>query len=143
MSEPTRQLAAIMFTDIAGYTTLMGKDSKKALELLRINRDIQKPLIEKYNGKWLKEMGDGTLSYFGSALDAVNCSIEIQESARTNLDGKMRIGIHLGDVSVQKDDVYGDGVNIASRLESISDPGGIYISDAIKRAIQGTDWNVP
>ncbi len=137
MSEPTRQLAAIMFTDIVGYTALMGKDSKKALELIRINRDIQKPLIEKYNGKWLKEMGDGTLSYFGSALDAVNCSIEIQELARTNLDGKMRIGIHLGDVSVQKDDVYGDGVNIASRLESISDPGGIYISDAIKRAIQG------
>jgi len=80
---PKRQLAAIMFTDIVGYTALMGKDSSKALELVRISKDIQKPLVEKHNGKWLKEMGDGSLSSFSSALDAVNCSIEIQKSART------------------------------------------------------------
>ncbi len=133
----TRQLAAIMFTDIVGYTTLMGNDSKKALELLHINKEIQKPLVEKHNGKWVKEMGDGSLSYFNSALDAVNCAIKIQESARVNLEGKLRIGIHLGDVTIQYDDVYGDGVNVASRLESIADPGGIYISDATQKAIQG------
>ena len=137
MPEPTRQLAAIMFTDIVGYTTLMGKDSNKALELIRISKEIQKPLVEKHNGRWLKEMGDGSLSSFNSALDAVNCSIEIQESARAKLDGKLRIGIHLGDVTVEEDDVYGDGVNVASRLESIADPGGIYISDAIEKAIRG------
>ena len=141
MLEPIRQLAAIMFTDIVGYTTLMGKDSKKALGLLHINKEIQKPLVEKHKGKWIKEMGDGTLSYFNSALDAVNCAVDIQESARANLECKLRIGIHLGDVTIQYDDVYGDGVNVASRLESIADPGGIYISDATKKAIQGqTDF---
>ena len=64
----SRQLAAIMFTDIVGYTALMGKDSNKALELIRINKEIQKPLVGKHNGKWLKEMGDGSLSSFNSAL---------------------------------------------------------------------------
>ena len=133
----SRQLAAIMFTDIVGYTALMGKDSDKALELIRISKEIQKPLVEKHNGKWLKEMGDGAMAQFSTALDAVNCSIEIQEIARGKLDAKLRIGIHLGDVTVEEDDVYGDGVNVASRLESIADPGGIYISDSIQKAIQG------
>ena len=88
MPEATHQLAAIMFTDIVGYTTLMGKDSEKALELVHISKEIQKPLVEKYNGKWIKEMGDGAMAQFGSALDAVNCSIEIQKSARGDLDAK-------------------------------------------------------
>ena len=132
-----RQLAAIMFTDIIGYTALMGKDSQRALQLVRISKDIQKPLVEKYNGKWIKEMGDGVLAQFNTALDAVNCAIEIQKSARAELDVKLRIGIHSGDITIEDDDVYGDGVNVASRLESIADPGGIYISDAILKAIQG------
>ena len=133
----SRQLAAIMFTDIVGYTTLMGKDSAKALELVRISKEIQKPLVEKNNGKWLKEMGDGAMAQFNSALDSVNCAVEIQEMARAKFDGKLRIGIHSGDVTIENDDVYGDGVNVASRLESIADPGGIYISDAIQKAIRG------
>ena len=132
-----RQLAAIFFSDITGYTALMGKDSAKALELIRISKEIQKPLVEKHNGTWLKEMGDGAMAQFSTALDAVNCSIEIQESARAKLDAKLRIGIHLGDVTVEEDDVHGDGVNVASRLESIADPGGIYVSDAIQKAIRG------
>ena len=81
MPKQNRQLAAIMFTDIVGYTTLMGKDSTKALELVRISKEIQKPLVERHNGKWLKEMGDGILAQFNSALDAVNCAVEIQEMA--------------------------------------------------------------
>ena len=133
----TRQLAAIMFTDIVGYTALMGQDSNKALELVRISKEIQKPLVEKHNGKWLKEMGDGAMAQFSTALDAVNCAIEIQKSARAELDAKLRIGIHLGDVTVEENDVHGDGVNVASRLESIADPGGIYISESIEKAIQG------
>ena len=133
----SRQLAAIMFTDIVGYTALMGKDSDKALELIRISKEIQKPLVEKHNGKWLKEMGDGAMARFSTALDAVNCSIDIQETARAKLDAKLRIGIHLGDVTVEEDDVHGDGVNVASRLESIADAGGIYISESIEKAIQG------
>jgi TolB-like protein/class 3 adenylate cyclase/Tfp pilus assembly protein PilF len=137
MPQQKRQLAAIMFTDIVGYTSLMGKDSANALELVRINKEIQRPLVERNNGKWLKEMGDGILAQFNSALDAVNCAIEIQKSARAELEAKLRIGIHLGDVMVQENDVHGDGVNVASRLESITDPGGIYVSDAIEKAIRG------
>jgi len=133
----SRQLAAIMFTDIVGYTALMGKDSASALELIRINKKIQKPLVEKHHGQWLKEMGDGALAKFGTALDAVLCAVDIQKAARADLDGKLRIGIHSGDITIVNDDVYGDGVNVASRLESIADPGGIYISDAIEKAIRG------
>jgi len=126
-----------MFTDIVGYTALMGKDSNKALELVRKSKEIQKPLVEKHHGKWLKEMGDGAMAQFASALDSVNCAIEIQETARAKLDGKLRIGIHSGDITIENDDVYGDGVNVASRLESIADAGGIYISEAIEKAIRG------
>jgi len=133
----SRQLAAIMFTDIVGYTALMGKDSAKALELVRISKEIQKPLVEKHHGQWLKEMGDGALVKFSTALDAVNCAIDIQRTSRADFDGKLRIGIHSGDITIENDDVYGDGVNVASRLESIADPGGIYISESIEKAFQG------
>ena len=131
-----RRLAAIMFTDIVGYTALMGSDVEKALELLRRNREIQIPLIKKHGGKWLKEMGDGTLAQFDSAIDSVLCAWEIEQMARTKLGAKLRIGIHLGDVTIENEDVFGDGVNIASRLQSIADPGGIYISESIYEAIR-------
>ena len=133
----TRQLAAIMFTDIVGYTGLMGEDSTKAMELVRSCQDIQKTLVGKHNGKWLKEMGDGILVSFNSALDAVNCSIEIQQEVKTRLGARLRIGIHLGDITIENNDVFGDGVNVAARLESIADPGGIYISDNIEKSIKG------
>ena len=89
MPNQNRQLAAIMFTDIVGYTSLMGRDSEKALELVRISKEIQKPLVEKHNGTWLKEIGDGAMAKFSTALDAVNCAIEIQKSARAELDAKL------------------------------------------------------
>ena len=132
-----RQLVAIMFTDIFGYSSLMGENAKKALESVRISKEIQKPLVNKHNGIWLKEMGDGVMTQFNTALDAVNCAVEIQQKCRVVFDGKLRIGIHLGDVTIEKGDIYGAGVNIASRLESIADPGGIYISESIERAIKG------
>jgi class 3 adenylate cyclase len=84
-----RRLAAIMFTDIVGYSALMGKDADKALKLLRKNREIQKLLIKKHDGIWLKEMGDGILAQFSSATDSVRCAIEIQKRARTELEGQM------------------------------------------------------
>ena len=132
----SRQLAAIMFTDIVGYTALMGKDEDKALSLLNANRRIQKPLIEKNNGKWLKELGDGVLAEFRSAYDAVKCAIEIQNAARQELDSQLRIGIHLGDITTEDNDAFGDGVNLASRIQGIADPGGIYISESIENAIR-------
>jgi TolB-like protein/Tfp pilus assembly protein PilF len=125
-----------MFTDIVGYTALMGSDEDKAFQVLRQNRDIQQSAIKKYHGKWLKEMGDGILSQFRSATDSVQCAINIQKHTRKELDAQIRIGIHLGDVTFENQDVFGDGVNIASRLQSIADPGGIYISESIHNAIR-------
>jgi TolB-like protein/lipopolysaccharide biosynthesis regulator YciM len=131
----TRQLAAIMFTDIAGYTSLMGEDEHKAFELLKQNRQIQKPLIEKYNGRWIKELGDGVLASFTTATDAVLCASEIQKACAGSKDLKLRIGIHLGEVMIDNDDIFGDGVNIASRLQSISSIGSIWISDSVQKNI--------
>ena len=132
----SRQLAAIMFTDIVGYTALMGKDEQKAFELLDKNRQIQKPIIEQYNGRWIKELGDGVLAQFNSAYDAVQCAIEIQKIARQKLERQLRIGIHLGDITTENNDVFGDGVNVASRILGIADPRGIYISASIENAIR-------
>lgn len=131
MSEPTRKLAAIMFTDIVGYTALMDKDKHQAMKLLQTNREVQKPLIEKYNGTWLKELGDGTLSSFPSAIDAVNCAIEIQRALTWDPNHNLRIGIHVGDVVFEKGDVFGAGVNVASRLEPLAESGGICVSGRV------------
>src|SRR5215475_1617819 len=94
----SRQLAAIMFTDIVGYTALMGDDEEKAFALLRKNRQIQKPIIEKYNGRWIKELGDGVLASFSAVTDAVLCATEIQDACKVVNDLKLRIGIHHGEV---------------------------------------------
>jgi TolB-like protein len=126
-----------MFTDIVGYTALMGSDEDKAFQVLRKNRHIQQTQIIKHNGEWLKEMGDGILAQFESASDSVQCAIEIQRKAREELGAKLRIGIHLGDVTFENNDVFGDGVNIASRIQSIADPGGIFISEALQNSIPG------
>ena len=137
MAEQSHQLAAIMFTDIVGYTSLMAQNQQQAMELVERNRVIQKPLVEKYSGTWHKDLGDGSLISFQSAIEAVNCGVEIQRQLREDPDLKLRIGIHLGDVTFKDEDVYGDGVNVASRIESIADPGGIYISESVQKAIRG------
>lgn len=139
MSESRRLLAAIMFTDIVGYTSLMGESEESALEILKKNRSIQKPIIEKYSGVILKEMGDGNLSRFDSALNAILSATEIQQNVRKNTSYRLRIGIHLGDITIEDEDIFGDGVNIASRLESIAESGAIYVSDAIIKAIRGIE----
>jgi class 3 adenylate cyclase/tetratricopeptide (TPR) repeat protein len=125
-----RRLAAIMFTDIVGYTALMGKDEEQAFKLLRKNRKIQQPLIEHYNGTLLKEIGDGILASFSSSSDAVRCSIKIQTACKEE-NIRLRIGIHEGEVVFEGGDVLGDGVNIASRLQEATDPGCISISGAV------------
>ena len=133
----TRQLAVIMFTDIVGYTAMMGQDERKAIDLIRVNIEIQKPLVKSYQGEWLKEIGDGTLCQFSSAFDAVSCALEIQRAIAANLDAKLRIGIHLGDITNEGGEIYGDGVNIAARLESCAIPGSIFVSESVKKAFGG------
>ncbi len=131
----TRQLAAIMFTDIVGYTALMGEDEQKAFQLLRKNRQIQQPIIKQFNGTWIKELGDGILASFSTATEAVQCSIAIQHSCNNIPDLKLRIGIHLGDMVFEDNDVFGDGVNIASRLQALAPVGGIWVSESVHNNI--------
>lgn len=131
----SRQLAAIMFTDIVGYTALMGEDEQKAFEILIKNRELQRPLIEQYGGKWIKELGDGVLASFSTVSDAVQSAISIQQSCINIPDLKLRIGIHLGEVVFENNDVFGDGVNIASRLQALAPVGCIWISEAVYNTI--------
>lgn len=131
----TRQLAAIMFTDIVGYTLLMGRDETKAFELLQKNRELQKPIIESYQGRWIKELGDGVMASFNTVTDAVNAAIKIQEGCMRVGGFQLRIGIHQGEVVIENDDMFGDAVNIAARIQSIAAPGGIYISESVHHNI--------
>ncbi len=131
-----RKLAAIMFTDIVGYTALMSQDEEKALQLLQHNRELLKPLIRQFRGEWLKEIGDGTLSCFASAVDAVNCALVIQRTLKDDPDLSLRIGIHVGDVVFEEGDVFGDGVNVASRIEPLAEPGCICVTEQVYDAIR-------
>jgi len=126
-----RQLAAIMFTDIVGYTALMGKDEHSALDLLEKNRRLQRPIIEEHNGVWVKELGDGVMARFALVSDAVNAAVGILQACRAANDFKLRIGIHQGEVIIQGEDVFGDAVNIASRIQGIAVPDSIFVSEVV------------
>jgi len=132
----TRQLAAIMFTDIVGYTALMGKDEQKAFAFLTKNREIQKTIIEQYNGRWIKELGDVVMASFNTASDAVNAAIKIQQACNAAKNFELKIGIHMGEVVFENDDVYGDGVNIASRIETLGVGSSILFSKTIRDQVK-------
>ena len=125
-----------MFTDIVGYTALMGNDEKKAFELLSKNRQIQKPIIEQYNGRWIKELGDGVMASFNTASDAVNAAVKIQQACNATKDFQLKIGIHLGEVVFENEDVYGDGVNIASRIETLGVGSSVLFSKTIRDQVK-------
>ena len=125
---PTRQLAAIMFSDVVGYTAIMGRDEHAALHALDAHRELLRILLPKFNGRMAGEIGDGTLTSFQSAIEAVNCAREVQASLRDQPELKVRIGIHLGDVVFSNNTVLGDGVNVASRIHALAPPGGICVS---------------
>lgn len=131
----SRQLAAIMFTDIVGYTALMGNDEQKAFELIKINREIKKPVVEQFNGRWIKELGDGVMASFNTVSDAVNAAIKIQEDCNAINQFRLRIGIHQGEVVFESGDIFGDTVNIAARIQSAANPGTIYISESVQQNI--------
>ncbi len=133
-----RKLAAILAADVAGYSKLMTEDEEATLAQLKVHRaGVFDPKIAEHHGRIIKLMGDGTLVEFASVVDAVSCAIAIQ-TALAEADGeiRLRIGINLGDVIVDGDDIYGDGVNIASRLEGLADIGGVCVSDLVYQSIR-------
>ena len=127
----TRELAAIMFSDVAGYTLIMGRDEDKAIRALADHRELLRKILPMFNGRLIGEIGDGTLSSFHSALDAVNCARKVQATLLEDSELQLRIGIHVGDVVFQDNTVLGDGVNVASRIHALAPPGGICISDRV------------
>src|ERR1700736_3019401 len=139
-----RRLAAIVAGDIAGYNRLMQIDEEGThLRVKRIERDLIEPSIVGHHGRLVKTTGDGFIAIFDSPVEAVRCGIVIQQNMvgrNTSLPKhhwiEYRIGVNLGDVIIEIDDVYGDGVNIASRLEAIADPGQVYISGGIYEQIK-------
>jgi adenylate cyclase len=140
----TRRLAAILAADVAGYSRLMGADEAGTVQALREHRTAADPLIAEHGGRIVKTTGDGVLIEFGSVVGAVECALALQKlSAERNAglasDRRMewRIGIHLGDVLIEGDDILGDGVNIAARLEGIAEPGGICLSEDAFRQVRG------
>jgi TolB-like protein len=145
MKQPVeRRLAAILAADVAGYSRLMGEDEAGTAETLREHRSVADPLVAEHGGRIVKTTGDGVLIEFGSVVGAVECALALQQlSAKRNAGiaearrMEWRIGIHLGDVLVEGDDILGDGVNIAARLEGIAEPGGICISDDAFRQVRG------
>ncbi len=132
-----RQLAAILAADMVGYTRRMEQDESGTLSALsaRIDETIA-PLIKRHRGRVVKLMGDGLLAYFSVAADAVSCAVEWQQTSPEEPDSiQFRIGINLGDIIMQDGDVFGSGVNLASRLEQLADPGGVLVSDAVYRVV--------
>jgi len=133
---PTRELAAIMFSDIVGYTALMGRDEREGLRAVREHRERLRAVLPLFNGRLIGEVGDGTLSSFHSAVDAVNCARELQATLVENPELRLRIGIHVGDVVFTDKTVLGDGVNIASRIHELAPPGGCCISERVYEEIR-------
>jgi adenylate cyclase len=140
-----RRLAAVLAADVAGYSRLMGGDEEGTLARLKAVRKTVVDLnIAKHRGRIVKTTGDGLLVEFVSAVDAARCALEVQSGIAEQNVGvpqdkriEFRIGIHVGDIIVDENDIFGDGVNIAARLEGIADPGGICISDDAHRQIRG------
>src|SRR5271168_3585499 len=135
----TRRLAAILAADVAGYSRLMGADEEGTLERLKsLRRELVDRKIAEHRGRIVKTTGDGLLAEFPSVVDAVRCAVEVQQAMPERNTGigadhpiELRIGINLGDVIVEGDDLYGDGVNIAARIEALADPGGVFVSNTV------------
>src|ERR1700720_1706413 len=140
----TRRLAAILAADVAGYSRLMGEDEEGTHERLNAHRrELVDPKIKEHRGRIVKTTGDGMLVEFPSVVDAVRCAAEVQRAMVDREAGmpedrriRFRIGINLGDIIVDGDDIFGDGVNVAARLEALAEPGGIWISRMVRDQIR-------
>src|ERR1041384_3764064 len=139
----TRRLAAILAADVAGYSRLIGIDEQGTLNRLRsIRTEVVDPKISKHHGRLVKTTGDGLLVEFGSVVDALRGAVEIQQSMAERNTGpadriEFRIGINVGDIVVEDGDIFGDGVNIAARLEGLAEPGGICVSARVQEDAGG------
>ncbi len=131
-----RTLATIMFTDMVGYTALMQRDEIQAREKRARHRSVFEEMHRKYNGRIIQYFGDGTLSIFSSSVHAVACAIEMQELLKAPIEVPLRIGIHMGDIIIEEDNLIGDAVNLASRIESFSVPGAVLISDVLYEQVK-------
>ncbi len=138
--QTSRRLAAILAADVVGYSKMMASDEAGTLTALRTHReDLFNPAVERHRGRVVKLMGDGTLVEFSSVVDAVKCALDIQLRAaeHSGVDNaiRLRIGVNLGDVIIDGDDIYGDGVNVAARLEPLADPGGICVASIVHESV--------
>src|SRR5205809_4648300 len=137
---PLRRLAAILAADVAGYSRLMGTDEEGTHERLKAHLgQLVEPKIKEHGGHTVKNTGDGLLAEFPSVVDAVRCAVEVQRgmaerNAETPEDKRItfRIGVNLGDVIVEEHDIFGDGVNVAARLEGLAEPGGVCVSSTVR-----------
>jgi class 3 adenylate cyclase len=141
--EVTRRLAAILAADVVGYSKMMGADEAGTLAALRaVWREDFDPCIEQHNGRIAKKMGDGALVEFASVVDAVSCAVAFQQRMAARNDGAegaitFRIGVNLGDIWIEDGDIFGDGVNIAARLEGLAPAGGVLTSDSVHGQVVG------
>ena len=141
---PTRRLAAILAADVVGYSRLMGADEEGTHERLQVHLgELVDPKIREHRGRTVKNTGDGVLAEFPSVVDAVRCAVEVQREmidrepeVREEQRIRFRIGVNLGDVIVEKHDIFGDGVNVATRLEGLAAPGGICVSRMVRDQIR-------
>ena len=139
-----RRLAAILAADVVGYSRLMRADEEGTLKRLKALRaELLDPRIAEHNGRIVKTMGDGLLVEFASAVDAVRCAVAVQTDLvarddRAPEDSAMvlRIGINVGDIIIEAGDIYGDGVNVAARLEGLAEPGGICLSASVHEQVR-------
>ena len=133
-----RRLAAIMAADVVNYSRLMGEDQTRTLDALRqLRKELFEPVVSSHNGTVVKRMGDGWLVEFAAVSDAVNCAIAVQEGLSAHEIIRLRTGIHIGEVVFEDEDVFGDGVNIAARLEELAGPGQVLISDTAYHSLDG------
>ena len=137
--ENQRKLAAIVFMDIVGYTSMVEKSEKRALEFVKIHKEELEQLSRIHNGQVINYYGDASLTMFDSAIEAVKCATEIQLKFRNHYDLPMRIGVHLGEVVINNESIFGHGVNVASRLESMGVPGSVLVSEAVKKELRNQE----
>ena len=139
ITQGERKLAAIMFSDIQGYTRIMEDNERQGLSMAKRYRETLEKLAFEHGGEVVQNYGDGSLSVFGSAVNAVNCAIALQHLMMSAESIPLRIGLHLGDIVVEDDDIYGAGVNLASRIESMGVAGNILVSESICKELRNHD----